>query len=234
MRPAGDIAGGMPELAAPIQRRAWTVARACAIASPMLLAVLSLLAATENPNPWQEVAEDDGITVWAREVPDSNIREVKAEAIVNAPAERVWAVLADTQAYPEFMPYVLETKILGKHETGHFEYQRIDPPVVDMRDYAVRVVLEADPAAGKFKRSWSPANDKAPPLMDGVVRVQVNQGSWTIESVGSKQAHVEYYLYTDPGGAIPGWLANKANNTSVPTLMRAVRNRSIDPTWKRD
>ena len=43
---------------------------------------------------------------------------------------------------------------------------------------------------------------------------------------------VEYYVHTDPGGFIPVWLANKANTVTLPDLMKAVRQRSLDPNWK--
>ena len=203
----------------------------CLQTTTLLLA--GCLLAAPPSRGWEQVEEDDGITVWVREVPDSDVREVKASTIVDVPASRVWEVLLDTMKYREFMPYIVETRILGKHATGQYEYQRIDPPIVDMRDYAIKVVWEKDEANGVYKRSWSPANEKVPER-DDCVRVKTNQGSWTVTVAGPKKAHVEYHLYTNPGGSIPDWMANKANTTSVPTLLDAVRRRSIDPTWKRD
>jgi len=196
---------------------------------------IAALFAPGNPNPWQQVKNDDGMVVWAREVPGSSIREVKAETTVDVRAERVWEVLSDVAKYVEFMPYLVETRILGPAgERARYEYQLIDPPLVDRRDYTLRVSFEEQPETGVFRRAWTPANDKGPPAKDGVVRVAVCEGSWTVERKGAEQARVVYWLYTDPGGAIPNWVANRANATSVPDLLRAVRQRSLNPQWRRD
>lgn len=196
-----------------------------------LLFAVSL--AADNPNPWELVDDDDGIKVWARAVPGSEIREVKAIGQIAAPAKRVWDTICDVDRYTIFMPYVEKTKVLGKHDKGHYEYQRVNPPFVDRRDYTLKITLEVDEAKGRYRRSWMPANDKGPAERKDSVRVKVNEGYWLITAVGPSTAETTYYLYTDPGGSIPNWLINKGNTTSVPDLLRAVRNRSINPKWRR-
>jgi ribosome-associated toxin RatA of RatAB toxin-antitoxin module len=199
----------------------------------MVLLVAAALTTPPNPNPWQELDESNGITVWAREVKGTSVREVKAEAIVNQPIERLWQVLADVPKYVEFMPYVVEARELGPAPGGGMlEYQLLDPPLVDRRDYALTVTVEHGPTRTTWRRSWTPAKGLGPPRQDGVVRLEICDGSWTLERLGSRSTRVEYYLFTDPGGSIPAWIANKANTTSVPALLDAVRQRAADPTWK--
>ncbi|MBI5507572.1 MAG: cyclase [Deltaproteobacteria bacterium] len=206
-----------------------------------MLTLVSIISAmlfagvADNKAPWEEIKNDDGIRVWVREVAGSSIREVKAETQVYAAADKVWAVVRDVPHYAEFMPYVLQAKVVGDAgANARYEYQLIDPPLVDRRDYTLKATDQEDPATGVYRREWVPANDKGPPLVDGVVRVQICDGYWLIERQGDKQTKVTYWLYTDPGGKIPAWIANKANTTSVPDLIRAVRNRSQNPAWRRD
>jgi ribosome-associated toxin RatA of RatAB toxin-antitoxin module len=199
----------------------------------MLALVTCLLLTPPNPNPWEQVKDSDEIKVWVRDVPGKRVRELRAEAVMPAPAARVFDVLQDVEHYLEFMPYLVEAKKVGPAPGGHYEYQRLEPPVVDTRDYTVLVRMEADAAAGLYQRSWKIANDKGPPKRDDAVRVEVNEGAWTIERIDEQSTRVSYYLYTDPGGSIPAWLANKANTTSIPDLFAAVRKRAKDPTWKR-
>ena len=191
--------------------------------------------APDNPNPWDEVKNDDGIHVWARDVPGSNIREIKAETTVAVSAETVWAVVSDIEHYTEFMPYAIEARVVpgDAGPNARYEYQLIDPPVVDKRDYTLKVVSEVNPTDGKYRRYWTPANEKGPGLKDGVVRVKICEGYWQAERLTDRTARITYWLYTDPGGAIPAWMANKANTTSIPDLIRAVRNRSLNPKWRR-
>jgi hypothetical protein len=59
------------------------------------------------------------------------------------------------------------------------------------------------------------------------------KGNWTIEKLTDTQTRITYYLYTDPGGSIPNWIANKANKQSVPDLLDAVRKRAANPAYKR-
>lgn len=201
----------------------------------LTFAAASASAAKPNPLPWEEIDDTDGMQVWARKVPGSNVREVKAETIVNLPAERVWAVLYDVSKYTEFMPYLIKGKVLGPAgPDAQYEYQLIDPPIVDKRDYTLKVTVRQDKEKGLYSRSWVPANDKGPKPIEDVVRVTICEGSWTVEKLGSTSTRLEYRLYTDPGGSIPSWIADRANATSVPDLLNAVRQRSLNPNWTKD
>lgn len=193
------------------------------------------MAVPHNPNPWKEVDQIDYIKIWAREVPGSNVREVKAETIMSIPAKRLWQVLNEVEKYVEFMPYLTEGRILGPAgPNSHYEYQLLDPPIVDRRDYTVKVTMEEDPQTGEYRRSWELANSKGPKEKDGVVRVPICEGAWEIKQLGSQSSLVKYFVHTDPGGIVPAWIANKANTVSLPDLMHALKSRAKDPNWMRD
>lgn len=197
--------------------------------------LVCILLLANNPNPWDEVQNDDGIRLLLREVPESSLREVKAVTVIAVPAANIWAVVNDQAHYAEFMPHVVAVEILGDAGArARYEYHVIDPPIVDRRDYTLRVTLDANPAAGLYRRSWSCTRDEGPPPRDGVVRVSVCRGYWLIERLSDDTARVTYWLHTDPGGSIPSWMVNRANTTSIPNMIRAVRNRSLDPGWRRD
>jgi hypothetical protein len=197
---------------------------------PLLFA---LPLAPPNPNSWEQALDSDEIQVWVRDVPGARVREVRAEAVMPSAARRVFDVLEDVEHYLEFMPYMVEAKKIAPAAGGHYEYQRIDPPVVDMRDYTIHVKLTVDGDNGLYQRAWSLANDKGPPAREDAIRVAVNEGVWTVERVTDSSARLSYYLYTDPGGSIPAWLANRANTESIPDLFAAIRQRAKDPRWKK-
>jgi hypothetical protein len=187
---------------------------------------------------WEQVANDDGVEVWARSVPNSPIREVKAVRIIETDAKTVWEVIADIPHYTEFMPYVLEARTVAKNAGQSFDYFRINPPIVNERDYTLRTTVEEHPEQQRFVRRWSIANHQGPPPRSGTVRLQICDGSWTVEGLDSatrptKRARVTYWLYTDPAGSIPSWLANRANKQSLPDLLNAISHRSLNPNWRR-
>jgi hypothetical protein len=176
----------------------------------------------------------EGVKVWSRKDPASPLREIRAEAVVEAPLERVWDVLTDAERFPEFMPYVMEVRILGPAESrGRYEYHLIDPPIVNRRDYTLKTFNELDEAKGVYRRCWTLAGDKGPDPTEGVVRIRSCRGRWTVTRLDKSKTRVEYDLHTDPGGFVPVWLANKAKTMTLPALMNAVRQRSLNPSWKR-
>jgi hypothetical protein len=195
---------------------------------------LVILLSVPNSNPWQAIKDDDGVQVWARSVPDSPVREVKAQSVIEAPVERVWDVIGDLTHYTEFMPYVVEARVLAPAgENARYEYLRIDPPLVSKRDYTLKTVSEVNKDTGVYVRRFEAAPDKGPPPRDGTVRLTLVDGSWTLERIDATHTLATYWLHTDPGGSLPAWITNKANSTSVPDLLASVRQRSVDPAWKR-
>jgi hypothetical protein len=183
---------------------------------------------------WEKANEDEGVTIWSRDVGNERVREVKAETVINLPAKRIWEVVRDVENFPEFMPYVLEAQIIKVvDEKNWYQYQRLDPPLVDMRDYVLKVTTENKPAEATYYLRWKADNGFGPQPREDSVRLKLCDGSWTLKALGPNRTHLTYWLYTDPGGSIPGWIARKANTVSLPDLMSAVRNRASDPTWKR-
>lgn len=194
------------------------------------LSLLVLLAGATEP-AWQQVARDDGITVLARTPEGGSVSEVKATALVDAPPHDVWRVIRDYNNYSKTMPYTDESRVLASEQEGKITvfYCLVNAPLVDKRDFIIRIRDESDWKDGKgfLKSAWTVTTDGAPAVRDGVVRVKLNNGYWLLEPrEEGKKTFVTYYLYTDPGGSLPKWIADKANKTSVPDVLRAVRKHS--------
>lgn len=195
-----------------------------------------VLTAPPNPNKWEHTNTTDGVQVFVRDVPGSDVREVKSISVVPAPPARVFAVVMELDNYVRFMPYVQEARIIKRIDDNSFYgYQKLDPPMVSERDYTLRYTTIKDPANNYYRLSWDEANDKGPAKKDGVVRLEICKGWWSLEpEQGGQATRATYWLYTDPGGSIPSWIANKANTSSLPDLHSAIRKRSLNPTWTRD
>jgi uncharacterized membrane protein len=191
------------------------------------LSLLVLLAGATEP-AWQQVARDDGIIVQARTPEGGSVSEVKATALVDAPPHDVWRVIRDYDNYSKTMPYTDESRVLASEQEGKIIvfYCLVNAPLVDKRDFIIRIRDESDWKDGKgfLKAAWTMATEGAPAIREGVVRVKLNNGYWLLEPrEEGKKTFVTYYLYTDPGGSLPKWIADKANKTSVPDVLRAVR-----------
>ncbi len=210
--------------------------------------LLVLVALTAAPFPagrldaaeaaWEVKAQTKGVTVQTRARQGSGIRELKSVGEIDAPPPSVLRVLIDLERYREIMPYTEESRVVATEERDgtvrvwHF-YTVINAPLVSRRDYTIRVEDESDwrDGDGFLKTRWT-LSDRGPAPRDGIVHVKVNDGSWLLEPLdGGRRTRATYTLFTDPGGAIPAWLANKANSSAIPDIFVALRKWSKDPRY---
>ena len=202
----------------------------------VLLVSRAVWAGADGPG-WEFVTEKDGIRVWRRTKLDAKIQELKADGYIDAPVARVQDVLEHVEQYPEFMPYMTESKIVGQAAPdADYIYHKVDPPFVSKRDYTLRIAHHFEPQTGVYSRVWTTLpkdSPLGPPQQKNVIRLDLADGSWTVEPSGTNKSHVVYWVYAAPGGAMPSWLVNKANVISMPDVVRSLRKRSLDPTWKK-
>ena len=208
---------------------------------PIALLSICLLASAAEPG-WEQKEFDCkrpqtcdaagccqyGLTVSTREVKGVGAREVRAVGQVDASPKRVFEVVSDYEHQVGNMPYVEKSQVFARTGAEVVFWAQADFPLVSRRDWVVRSTLLPDLGGGVYGVAWEPATLKqAPPPADGVVRLQVNSGSWRLEPLdGGKRTLATYQLLTDPGGSIPAFLANKANTTALPELFTRVRRRA--------
>lgn len=192
-----------------------------------LLAV-SVLSGAPAGEGWTIAAQNERVTVYARERKETGVQEMRAEGVLDAPPLAVWRALRDYERYPKTMPYVRVARVLERQDGDKviYLYSVVSAPMIDARDYAIRLVDESDwrDGRGYLKVSWTAANERAPKAVANIVRVEVNEGFWLLEPTDDgKKTRAVYYLYTDPGGAIPKWIVNRANASAIPEVWDAVR-----------
>jgi hypothetical protein len=185
---------------------------------------------------WKKAGEKKGIVIYNKKRAGSDVAEVKAIGTINAPPWAAKNVVDDLARYKEFMPYTEESTAVkkGNHVIS---YQRLNTPFVAKRDYTLRIVdrsvRQADGTI-TYKSVWSEANAQGPAEIKGVVRVKVNEGYWLFEPAdGGKKTKVTYYLFTDPGGALPAFIVNAANTRAIPDLFKAVEENAKNPRYTR-
>lgn len=197
------------------------------------LPVLMLLSADKPASvPWVSAGEDDGITILSRSRPGSDVHEMKAQGVIDAPPIEIWKALRDYDHYTQTMPYTEKSKVVEKAADGKvlWFYSVINAPLVSRRDYTIKVTDETDykNGKGKMKVSWTAAPDKGPKPQDGIVRVKINDGYWELQPLANgTKTYATYYVYTDPGGSLPTWIVNKANGTAVPDVFNAIKKIAV-------
>jgi Polyketide cyclase / dehydrase and lipid transport len=192
-------------------------------------AALSIFAADRTPTEdWKLVKQTNGVAIYSRPHPGSHLKEFKAIGEVDAPTATVHKVIDDYEAYPSFMPYTAECRVLERHRDSVLVYQRISPKIVSDRDYTIRIDDKSWPAEHgvAYSSRWKQADEKGPPETHGVFRVKLCDGSWLLEPAGPNKTRATYHVFTDSGINVPPFLANTISETGIVKLFAAVRKQA--------
>jgi hypothetical protein len=192
-------------------------------------ALLPLVLLGAEPR-WEIATNADGVKVYRRERSESDVREMKAIGLIDAPPADVWKAVTDYDNYAKTMAYVEEARVLAREggDKVTLLYSKLNIPLIDRRDYIIRLVDESEWQAGKgfLKVSWKAVNDMDDkmPVTKGVVRIRVNDGFWLLEPrEEGRKTFATYSLYTSPGGSVPNFIINQANSVAVPKVFEAVK-----------
>jgi ribosome-associated toxin RatA of RatAB toxin-antitoxin module len=202
---------------------------------PLLIAAACLATSggavsAEDEVKWNPVSKAPDLTVYERMHKDTLLREFKAVGIIAMPPEVVRRVLDDVGEYPNFMPYVTESRVLARDSKSRVSYQRVSPPIVGDRDYTIRVHCETRHLPGgaeSYFNRWQTANDLGPTAVAGVTRVKVTEGSWLLEpKTDGRQTRATYCIYSDSGSSLPTSIVNAASKSAIPKLFEAIRKQA--------
>jgi uncharacterized protein YndB with AHSA1/START domain len=197
----------------------------------VLLAGSSSTVQADESGAWEERGGRDGVTLASRDRAGSKIREIRAVAEVDAPPERVLAVLADIERYPQFMPPTEQAKLLRREGEAAVYYMEINPPVVARRDYCFKVEFDRLPD-GTLRSHWQAETKGCLPERRGVVRVQATDGEWILEPrEGGKKTHALYRCHIEVGGQVPAWMVNKGSINQLPDVINSLRRAVNQPRY---
>ncbi|MFC1853831.1 SRPBCC family protein [candidate division CSSED10-310 bacterium] len=196
---------------------------------------------------WIKSGDKGEFKTYYRDVKGSGTREVLMVGIIDAPPARCFKVVGDYEAFPKFMPYIQFTKVINsekkeENKTINYVFFFLSPPMVSYRYYSLRLVDEkqVDGKPNTFRSKWTLVTKgpyrKTPTDADikkhlksswqEPIETSFNEGSWLFEPLENGQkTRVKYYVWTNPGGSIPNWIANKANSVALPALWKALKKR---------
>lgn len=201
---------------------------------------------------WVEKSKEKEFKTYSRKVKGSDTREVIMIGVLEAAPARCFAVVGDYECFPDFMPYIEFAKILNSkkvddNKTIDHAFFYLSPPLVSSRFYTLELTNEknSDGQAGAYKSSWSlddgkgmvsyrktPEDPSLGKKLKPAVETAFNKGYWRFDPLdGGKKTKVTYYIWTNPGGSIPSWIANKGNTVALPNLWEAVKNRLKDTKY---
>lgn len=190
-------------------------------------------AAADQSGVWELESSGQGVAIFSRLREATPTREFKAVGRFEATPAAVFAVIDRTEAYPDFMPYTSECRVLKREKDTVLAYQRLEVPLVSDRDFTLRShnATWSGPDGAIYRIRWALANAEGPAEKPGVLRVQVCDGGWLLEPDGRGGTRATYSIFTDSGGKLPAFIANNGSRIAIRKVFEAIRKRVKDPNF---
>jgi len=180
---------------------------------------------------------NDSIIVSQKEIKESSLKAIKVEKIVNIPPELFADVIMNVGNYNSFLTNAesFKSKVIDVTPTDVIGYQHItvDFPFVDNREYYFYMSTNSPDI--KFNDLISFWTLLDPEINKNLIKINKNSvylkegaGLWRWEqSAKSDSYKISYMLSMHPGGALPDFLIELINQSSIVTLFRDVINKTI-------
>lgn len=178
----------------------------------LILALLSLYLCITHAvaqAEWRRVAMRDGIKVYAKTVPDSKIKAMKAECTLDAGLDEVIALLLDVKAAEQWVCHTKSCRLIRRvSDTELLYHTEVSLPwPLDNRDFVTHLRVIKHERSGVVTVE-APAVPGIVPLREGVVRINASINRWLLRQLPDGKVWVEYLLQVDPGGHIPAHVVN--------------------------
>jgi uncharacterized membrane protein len=135
---------------------------------------------------------------------------------IDAPAEALYDVVADIDAYPDWATGVKEVEVLERTSEGQVERARfVLEGFVKEIEYVLRYTHDRP-----NRLSWVAEADSKD--------VRMLEGSYSFSPVDGA-TEVVYALSVEPNFTLPGFLRRQAEKQIVTTALRGLRKRVTDP-----
>ena len=170
----------------------------------------------QDNRDWKLIKELKRIKIYSKKISVSPLSAYRAEIIspldMEALINTAWNLEKSVEIFPN--AYIIDAGIYKQiDQMKYTAFQVFDIPFMAPRLYQFNSVWLGDSIhwvqTDTMNRSYNPKNMLLPP---------VNFGSWTVEKY-SDQSKLTYRLCTDPGGRVPLWIVEQANQRYLPQML---------------
>jgi hypothetical protein len=181
----------------------------CPIHSISVFFVTLTLSASLAAQSWDFIKEKDGIKIYTRQDSGKDLKSYRGVADINAPAEKIFALMEDINNTNWWDKNIIQLKVLLYEKNKRAQYYMVytSPWPVTNRDICVNVTITNDPVTGERTIDATSVSGVIPERND-IVRIKDFRQKWTIIPAGKEMTHVILEGYIDPAGSIPDWISN--------------------------
>jgi coenzyme Q-binding protein COQ10 len=130
--------------------------------------------------------------------------------IVGVPRKDLYAVIADYESYPDFVPHIVHARIINED----LRFRRVQFKAHYLRDISYTLDIFHD----EPRRIWWELVES--PL------IKVSSGSWELRSKGNSKTEVEYSVQVVPRIFVPYSIVEALTRSGIPSLINAFVGRA--------
>jgi len=173
----------------------------------------------QNNEGWELVKETYRVLVYSKLLPDSPIPALKAEILSDVKMEKLadaaWLVEKSTVVFPN--AFIIDAGVYHRRsDSSYTAFQVFDVPFLSPRLYQFNSIRFGNSIhwvrTDTVNAESNPENHLLPP---------VNFGGWVVTQRGNK-SKLTYRVCTDPGGDVPHWIVNQANQRYLPLMLEDI------------
>jgi hypothetical protein len=187
------------------------------------------MAEGQTDRPWNFIKEKDGIKIYTRNEPNSDLKSFKGETDFTTNMNKLCSRIGNLDNLDWWDDDVKELTILHHERDELIRYYFIydSPwPFAD-RDLCVEATITKDTVAGLLTVHAAPYSC-GPTEKKDIVRIQNYWQQWTMQDMGNGIFHVTLEGYLDPGGNIPSWLYNLVITDTPLKVIRNLREKVVE------
>jgi ribosome-associated toxin RatA of RatAB toxin-antitoxin module len=169
--------------------------------------------------PGSASADNPAVHVKFTKVEGSDTPKVVVTSKIDAPPDKVWAIVSDCSKYKQRMPRIAAAQELSVSGNVHTCQVTLEMPFPLSNLTATTEATHTENAeTHTYARRWK--------LVKGDYKF--NTGSWEVKPVDGDPAssQVVYTVHAEPNSAVPDWLKEKAQKKSLPELIVRVRDEA--------
>ena len=172
--------------------------------------------ALQNNNDWELIKKTGRVKIFSKEMDVSPLPAFRAELIssveLNKLADAAWLVENSTEVFPN--AFITDAGVYHwRNDTSYTAFQVFDIPFLSPRLYQFDSIRHGNSIhwvrTDTVNLGLNPENLLLPP---------VNFGSWEVEQAGNR-SKLTYRVCTDPGGDVPLWIVEQANQRYLPQML---------------
>lgn len=194
---------------------------------PIAVSVLLSLAAYADEPAWHEVAHNEDVVVYRKEIAGSDLMAYRGVAVLPYPVAKVMAVLKDTPRRIEWTDKVEKAEIVKELPSGErLEYMALDAPFpVKDRDFLYKSKLEFNDKIKAAIVNFHSVDDPARPPNSDHIRGLILSGSFRLFPISNGAGtRLEADLHADPRGNVPKWIVNKVQARAPIKSLQRLKN----------